>query len=190
MEICDKNKKLIFLITQVLPPLLLFYVAFGRSDIGLVFIIIPPLIYSICRVIWLIQKKQYPKLLRPTLTIFLVITNIAMFRYYSAQSILYVRELAKVMQEQCNRDGFCKLPPGNWKGTEGSPTLFHTHTKGPVPILINLSFNESELNSNVDCKNHNSKEIAFFTTFRLNRLIEDNHYIIFGGVGRPLNMPI
>jgi hypothetical protein len=189
MEINNRLKTIIFVAAQVLPPLLMFYLAFGRSDIGVSFIIMPPLLYSVCRVPWLTYKKQFRKLLRPTLTIIFAITCIRMFHYYSEQSIQYVKELAQAMQVQCNRDGYCKLPPGDWRGHDGSPTLFHTRTQGLVPITIYLSFNEIEPNENSACKDNKLERSKPFTTFRLNRLIEDHHYIVYGGVGRSLNMP-
>lgn len=187
----------LFVITQTVPPLLMFYVVFGRFDIGTSLIVIPPLLFSLFRIVKLSYKKQFHLLLRPSLTAFLGMVFIAMGNYYSIQSVEYVRQLARTMHEQCNRDGICKLPVGDWRVADGYPTLFRSYTTGLVPMRLVLTFNEFEPGKNVGCDCPITKpgspsscltKTVSFTSFHLLRQLEDHNYGAYGGVGRTLNI--
>lgn len=190
-----------FLAAQIVPPVAMFLFVFGHWGIGVAFVIGPPMLYSAFRVPLLLYRKQFRRLLRPVLTLLFALTIIQMGGYYATEAAKYVDQLAREMQQQCNRDGICKLPPGEWTPSDGYgyPTLFYSHTKGLVPISIVLTFNEYEPNKQPpcaeaapqprDCPGKQSQETLRFTAFHLTRQVEDHNYHVYGGVGRSLNIP-
>ncbi len=187
----------LFLVAQIAPPVAMFWLAFGQWGIGVGMIVGLPMLWSVVHIPILLYRKQFPYLLRPVLTLLFALIIAKMGSYYSNEAARYVDQLAHTMHEQCNRDGVCKLPPGDWMPSDRYPTLFHTHTKGLVPIAIVLTFNEYEPNKEPPCaeapqpKCPGSKpqEPLRFTAFHLTRLVEDHHYNVYGGVGRSLNIP-
>lgn len=188
----------LFLVAQIAPPLVMFWLVFGQWGIGVGMIVGLPMLWSAVHIPILLYRKQFPYLLRPVLTLLLALIIVTMGNYYSNEAARYVDQLGREMQEQCNRDGVCKLPPGDWTPSSGYPTLFSTHTKGLVPIAIELTFNEYEPNKEPACAEAarqpkcpgiKSQEPLRFTAFHLMRLVEDHHYHVYGGVGRSLNIP-
>jgi len=189
---------LLFLMAQIVPPALMFWLVFGHWGIGVSMIIGIPMLYSAVRIPLLFYRKQFHLLLRPTLTLMLSLIIVGMGNYYANEATRYVDQLAREMQNQCNLDGTCKLPPGEWTPSESYPTLFQTRTKGLVPIGIVLTFNEYEPNkelpctketSQPKCANGKSQKPLRFTAFHLMRLVADHHHDVYGGVGRSLNIP-
>ena len=174
-----------------MPPSLMFYFVFGRFDIGASFIVGLPMVYSLFRIPYLLWKKQNHRILRPILTLFYVFIFTAMGNHYKHESKKYVQNLARVMQEQCNRDGYCKIPAGNWKVSDFSEQVFYSNTKGLVPMRLVLTFNEVEPDGNGQCVSAEeaSQKSKQFKTFHLERKIEDFDYEVYGGAGRSLNMP-
>lgn len=188
----------LFLAAQIIPPALMFWFVFGKWGIGVGMIIGAPMLYSAVRVPLLLYRKQFRFLLRPMLTLLFALTIAQMGGYYAREAAKYVNQLAREMQEQCNRDGVCKLPPGEWTPSDGYPTLFYAHTKGLVPMSIVLTFNEYEPNKEPPCgeaarppkcPGRKSQGTLRFTAFHLTRLVEDHNYDVYGGVGRSLNIP-
>lgn len=188
----------LFLVAQIVPPVVMFWLVFGQWGIGVGMIIGLPMLWSAVHIPILLYRKQFPYLLRPVLTLLLAFIIARMGGYYANEAARYVDQLARSMHEQCNRDGVCKLPPGDWTPSDRSSTLFHTHTKGLVPIAIVLAFNEyepekeppcTEAPPQPKCPGSKPKEPLRFTAFHLTRLVEDHHYNVYGGVGRSLNIP-
>lgn len=183
----------LFVLAQMVPPILMFYFVFGHWDPGVTIILGPALLYSAIRIVILLYRKQFRLLLRPALTVMFAVIIIGMGGYYAAQSALYVKQLAQDMHAQCNRDGVCKLPPGEWKANDRYPALFESHTAGLVPMTIVLTFNEYEPTIKQPCVAQSPKSGCSnqqpFTAFHLVRLLDDFSYSVYGGVGRSLNIP-
>jgi hypothetical protein len=192
-----RRNTFLFLAAQITPPFLMFWLAFGEWGIGTGIIVGLPMLFSAIHVPLLLYKKQIRLLLRPVLTLLLALTIVIMGNYYSRESARYVDQLARQMQEQCNRDGFCKLPPGEWTSSDSNSTLFYTRTKGLVPMYISLTFNEYEPNKEPSCTeaatqpkcpDHKPQGTLRFTSFHLARLVEDHSYHVYGGVERSLKI--
>jgi hypothetical protein len=185
-----------FWIWQIVPPSVMLYIFFGTWNIGTMMILTIPLLYSLYRMILLGVRHKFNWMLRPVLTFSFGGIIIVMGNYYANQSMLYVKELAQAMQEQCNRDGYCALPPGSWKQSDYCPQLYYGRSSGLVPFSIVLTFDEPAPSGNAPSSsmhptiNHNEAQSvpAFkrYTAFHLVRNLEDFDYNVYGGVGLPL----
>ena len=177
----------VFLLVQVGPPAALLYFVYGRFDIGSTAIIGIPLIFSFIRVPWLLFKRQLKPILRPLLTVIVGVIYMKMGGESAAQSKEIARRMAYSLQEQCNRDGYCLVPAGNWQASDNSSTLFWMETATPVPMLLYLSFNDPRPSAKADCvKGSDPKASVPLKTFRITRLLEDHHYTVYGGLGQTL----
>ncbi len=155
-----------------------------------------PLLYSFYRVILLGVRRQFNLMLRPVLTFSFGVVVIVMGGYYDNQSMLYVKGLAQTMQEQCNRDGYCALPPGSWKQDDHYQRLYYGRSPGLVPFSIVLTFDEPAPSANAPSssvhptKKHDEAQsdptFKKYTAFHLVRHLEDFDYNVYGGVGLPL----
>ena len=185
-----------FWIWQIVPPSVMLYTFFGTWHIGTAMVITIPFFYSFYRVVSLGVRRQFNLMLRPVLTFSFGAVVIVMGNYYANQSMLYVKALAQTMQEQCNRDGYCALPPGSWKQSDHCQQLYHMRSPGLVPFSIVLTFNEPAPSANTPSSsmhptiNHNQAQsvptFKKYTAFHLVRNLEDFDYNVYGGVGLPL----
>jgi len=185
-----------FWIWQIVPPSAMLYIVFGTWHIGTMMILTIPLLYSFYRVILLGVRRQFNLMVRPVLTFSFAIVVIAMGNHYAHQSMLYVKGLAQTMQEQCNRDGYCALPPGSWIQDDHYQRLYYERSSGLVPFSIVLTFDELAPSPNVPSpsmhptiNNDRAQSVPPFkryTAFHLVRHLEDFDYNVYGGVGLPL----
>jgi hypothetical protein len=187
-----------FWIWQIVPPSVMLYIFFGTWHIGTAMVITIPFFYSLYRVISLGVKRQFNLMLRPVLTFSFGAIIIVMGNYYTYQSMLYVKELARTMQEQCNRDGYCAPPSGPWKisGSDYCEEVYGCRSPGLVPFTIVLTLKEPAPSADTPSssvhptRKHNEaqSDLAFrkFTAFHLVRYLEDFDYNVYGGVGLPL----
>jgi len=170
---------------------------FGTWHIGTTMVITIPFFYSFYRVVSLGVKRRFDLLLRPALTLSFAAVVFVMGGYYSRQFMLYVKELAQTMQEQCNRDGYCALPPGPWKQSDHFNGIYHMRSPGPVRFSIVLTFKDPAPSANTPSssmhptKEHNQAQsvptFKKYTAFHLVRILEDFDYNVYGGVGLPLS---
>jgi hypothetical protein len=165
---------------------------FGTWNIGTMILGIP-FLYSLYRVVSLGVRRRFDLLLRPVLTFSFAAVVIVMGGYYRSQSMLYVKALAQTMQEQCNRDGYCALPPGRWKQNDHLEEIYHGRSPGLVPFSIVLTFKEPAPSTDTPSssmhptKIHNqAQSVQKYTAFHLVRILEDHDYNVYGGVGLPL----
>jgi hypothetical protein len=181
-----------YLIAQILPPALLFYCTFGKWGIPSGILNVLPLLVSLIYVPIHIYRKQNRLLLRPILTVIFCLIVIAMGDYYAKQSEDYLLQLANEMQLQCNRDGYCRPPAGEWRPSRYYRTLFESKTPGYVAFSISLTFNEKtqlcEPNTDWEILKsspgiNRTEEFRGYKTFSLTRHLEDQNYIVSGGVG-------
>jgi len=196
----------LFLCAQIAPPLLMFGMALRYWDPVVTLFAVPVALYSAGSMVWQIRKKQYRLLLRPVLTVTLSLAIAAMGSYYAEQSVRYVQQLARDMQTQCNRDGICRLPPGEWEAH--GKTMFTSHAPGPVHLVIILTVNEYVPRKKaVHAKGHRQPrapqpspaqpqsptgqfpDAIRFTAFHIDRLLQAHDYSAHGGVGRLLDIP-
>jgi len=187
-----------FWIWQILPPSVMLYIFFGTWHIGTAMVITIPFFYSLYRVISLGAKRQFNLMLRPVLTFSFGAIIIVMGNYYTYQSMLYVKELAQTMQEQCNRDGYCAPPPGPWKisGSDYCEEVYGCRSPGLVPFTIVLTLKEPAPSADTPSSsmhptinNDQAQSVPPFkryTAFHLVRHLEDFDYNVYGGVGLPL----
>ena len=185
-----------FWIWQIVPPCIMIVAVFGTWNIGTMMILTIPLLYSVYRVILLGVRGKFNLMLRPILTFSFAAIVIVMGNYYAGQSMLYVKELAQTMQEQCNRDGYCALPPGRWKQDDHYQQLYYGRSPGLVPFSIVLTFDEPSPSVNAPSSsmdrtiNHDQAQsgptFKKYTAFHLVRYLEDSDYNVYGGVGLPL----
>jgi hypothetical protein len=171
-------------------------VVFGTWNIGTMMILTIPLLYSFYRVISLGVRRQFNLMLRPVLTFSFGAVVIVMGNYYANQSMLYVKALAQTLQEQCNRDGYCALPPGSWKQSDYYQQVYHMQSPGLVPFSIVLTFDEPAPSANTPSSSMHPTEkqdeaqsaptFNKYTAFHLVRHLEDFDYNVYGGVGLPL----
>ena len=185
-----------FWICQIVPPSIMLAAVFGTWNIGTMMILTIPFLYSLYRVILLGVTRKFNLLLRPVLTFSFAAVVIVMGGYYSSQSMLYVKALAQTMQEQCNRDGYCALPPGRWEQDDHFEEIHHGRSPGLVsfPIVLTLkgpapSANTPSSSMHPTKKHDHAQSVPIFkkyTTFHLVRYLEDFDYNVYGGVGLPL----
>jgi hypothetical protein len=185
-----------FWIWQIVPPCIMLAVVLGTWNIGTMMILTIPLLYSFYRVVLLGVRRQFNLLLRPVLTFSFAVVVIVMGNYYANQSMLYVKALAQTMQEQCNRDGYCALPPGSWKQSDHYQRVYHMRSPGLVPFSIVLTFDEPAPSANIPSSSIDPTEkqdvaqsaptFKKYTAFHLVRYQEDFDYNVYGGVGLPL----
>jgi hypothetical protein len=185
-----------FWIWQILPPSIMLAAVFGTWNIGTMMILTIPFLYSFYRVILLGVRRQFNLMLRPVLTLSFAAIVIVMGNYYANQSMLYVKKLAQTMQEQCNRDGYCALPPGSWKQDDHYRRLYYGRSPGLVPFPIVLTFDEPAPSPNAPSSSMHSTlnpnqaqsvpTFKKYTAFHLVRHLEDFDYNVYGGVGLPL----
>jgi uncharacterized membrane protein YhaH (DUF805 family) len=185
-----------FWIWQIAPPSVMLAVVFGTWNIGTMMILGIPFLYSFYRVISLGVRRQFNLMLRPVLTFSFAVAVMVMGGYYDNQSMLYVREMAQTMQEQCNRDGYCALPPGSWKQDDHYQRLYYGRSPGLVSFRIVLTFDEPAPSANAPSsslhpteKDNQAQSVPTFrkyTAFHLVRHLEDFDYNVYGGVGLPL----
>ena len=185
-----------FWIWQIVPPSIMLYMVFGTWHIGTMMILGIPFFYSLYRVVSLGKRRRFDLLLRPVLTFSFAAVVIVMGGYYDNQSMLYVKGLAQTMQEQCNRDGYCALPPGSWKQSDHYRQLYYGRSPGLVPFSIVLTFDEPAPSANTPSssmhptKKHDEAQsvptFRKYTAFHLVRHLEDSDYNVYGGVGLPL----
>lgn len=187
-----------FWIWQIVPPSIMLATVFGTWHIGTAMILTIPFLYSFYRVVLLGVTRKFNLLLRPVLTFSFAAVVIVMGGYYSSQSMLYVKELAQTMQEQCNRDGYCALPPGRWKQSRSfhCEEVYHGRSPGLVPFSIVLTLKEPAPSANTPSssmhpteKHNHAQSVPTFkkyTAFHLVRYLEDFDYNVYGGVGLPL----
>ncbi len=185
-----------FWIWQIVPPSVMLYIFFGTWHIGTAMVITIPFFYSFYRILSLGVRRRFDLLLRPALTFSFAAVVIVMGNYYANQSMLYVKALAQTMQEQCNRDGYCALPPGPWKQQDHCEEIYRMQYPGLVPFFIVLTFKEPAPSANTPSssmnptKKHDETQSALtfkkYTAFHLVRYLEDFDYNVYGGVGLPL----
>jgi hypothetical protein len=191
-----------FWIWQIVPPSAMLAVVFGTWHIGTMMILTIPFFYSLYRVILLGVRRQFNLMLRPVLTFSFAVVVIGMGNHYAHQSMLYVKELAQTMQEQCNRDGYCAPPPGPWKisGSDycrvNTEEVYRCRSPGLVPFTIVLTLKEPAPSANTPSSsmhptinNDQAQSVPPFkryTAFHLVRRLEDSDYNVYGGVGLPL----
>jgi hypothetical protein len=185
-----------FWIWQIAPPSIMLAAVFGTWNIGTMMILTIPILYSFYRILLLGVTRKFNLLLRPVLTFSFAAVVIVMGGYYGSQSMLYVKALAQTMQEQCNRDGYCALPPGSWKQDDHYQRLYYGRSPGLVPFSIVLTFDEPAPSANTPSSsmhptiNHNQAQsvptFKKYTAFHLVRNLEDSDYNVYGGVGLPL----
>jgi hypothetical protein len=187
-----------FWIWQIVPPSVMLCIFFGTWHIGTAMVITIPFFYSLYRVISLGVKRQFNLMLRPVLTFSFGAIIIVMGNYYTYQSMLYVKELAQTMQEQCNRDGYCAPPPGPWKisGSDYCEEVYGCRSPGLVPFTIVLTLKEPAPSADTPSSsmhptinNDQAQSVPPFkryTAFHLVRRLEDSNYNVYGGVGLPL----
>jgi hypothetical protein len=181
---------------QIVPPSIMLAAVFGTWHIGTVMILGIPFFYSLYRVVSLGVRRRFDLLLRPALTFSFAAVVIVMGNYYASQSMLYVKALAQTMEEQCNRDGYCALPPGPWKQHDHCEEIYRMQYPGLVPFFIVLTFKEPAPSANTPSssmnptKKHNEAQsvptFKKYTAFHLVRYLEDFDYNVYGGVGLPL----
>jgi hypothetical protein len=184
-----------FWIWQIVPPSVMLYTFFGTWYIGTAMVITIPFFYSFYRVVSLGARRRFDLLLRPALTFSFAAVVIVMGNYYASQSMLYVKELAQTMQEQCNRDGYCVLPPGPWEQSRSDHCegVYGCRSPGLVSFRIVLTFKEPAPSANTPSSsmhptiNHNQGQsvptFKKYTAFHLVRYLEDGDYNVYGGVG-------
>ena len=185
-----------FWIWQIVPPSIMLAAVFGTWHIGTMMILGIPFLYSFYRVISLGVRRRFDLMLRPVLTFSFGAVVIVMGNYYANQSMLYVKALAQTMQEQCNRDGYCALPPGSWKQSDHYQRAYHMRSPGLVPFSIVLTLKEAAPSANAPSSsmhptinNDQAQSVPPFkryTAFHLVRRLEDSNYNVYGGVGLPL----
>jgi hypothetical protein len=185
-----------FWIWQIVPPSVMLYTFFGTWHIGTMMILTIPLLYSFYRVVLLGVTYKFNLMLRPVLTFSFAVVVIVMGNYYANQSMLYVKALAQTMQEQCNRDGYCALPPGSWIQSDHYQRIYHMRSPGLVPFSIVLTFDEPAPSANIPSSSIDPTEkqdvaqsaptFKKYTAFHLVRYQEDFDYNVYGGVGLPL----
>jgi hypothetical protein len=185
-----------FWIWQIVPPSVMLYTFFGTWHIGTMMILTIPLLYSFYRVVLLGVTYKFNLMLRPVLTFSFAVVVIVMGNYYANQSMLYVKALAQTMQEQCNRDGYCALPPGSWIQSDHYQRIYHMRSPGLVPFSIMLTFDEPAPSANIPSSSIDPTEkqdvaqsaptFKKYTAFHLVRYQEDFDYNVYGGVGLPL----
>ncbi len=181
---------------QIVPPCIMLAPFFGTWHIGTAMVITIPFFYSLYRVVSLIVRRRFNLMLRPVLTFSFGTIIIVMGNYYANQSMLHVMALAQTMQDQCNRDGYCALPPGSWKQSDYCEEVYGCLSPGLVSFRIVLSFKEPAPSGNAPSSSmHSTKEhdkaqsaptFKKYTAFHLVRYLEDFDYNVYGGVGRPL----
>jgi len=185
-----------FWIWQIVPPSIMLAAVFGTWTIGTMMVLTIPFLYSFYRVVLLGMTRKFNLLLRPVLTVSFAAVVIVMGGYYSSQSMLYVKALAQTMQEQCNRDGYCALPPGSWRQSDHYQQLYYGRSPGLVRFSIVLTFDEPAPSANTPSssmhptKKHDEAQsvptFKKYTAFHLVRHLEDFDYNVYGGVGLPL----
>ena len=187
-----------FWILQIVPPSVMLYTFFGTWHIGTAMVITIPFFYSFYRVVSLGARRRFDLLIRPVLTFSFAAVVIVMGGYYSRQSMLHVKELAHTMQEQCNRDGYCALPPGRWEQSRSDHCegVYGCRSPGLVSFRIALTFKEPAPSANTPSssmnptKKHDEAQsvptFKKYTAFHLVRYLEDGDYNVYGGVGLPL----
>ena len=187
-----------FWIWQIVPPSVMLYMVFGTWHIGTMMILGIPFLYSFYRIILLGVRRQFNLMLRPVLTFSFAVVVIGMGNHYAHQSMLYVKELAQTMQEQCNRNGYCAPPPGPWKisGSDYCEEVYGCRSPGLVPFTIVLTLKEPAPSADTPSSsmhptinNDQAQSVPPFkryTAFHLVRLLEDSNYNVYGGVGLPL----
>jgi hypothetical protein len=187
-----------FWFLQIVPPTAWLVMLVGTWNIGTTMLLGIPLIFSIFSILFHIVKRKFEVLLRPILTVSFGLAIIIMGNYYANQSKLYVKTLAESMQVQCNRDGYCKQPPGNWKQAEYSEETYYEQTAGLVPFRIVLTFDAMTASNNSPSSSERKGAAVNHvlpaavskkhTAFRLIRKMEDFDYQVYGGVGLPLSI--
>ncbi len=187
-----------FWIWQIVPPSVMLYMVFGTWHIGTMMILGIPFFYSLYRVVSLGVRRQFDVMLRPVLTVSFALVVIVMGNYYANQSMLYVKALAQTMQEQCNRDGYCSLPPGPWEQGYRDPCqeIYGCRSPGLISFRIVLTFKEPAPSANTPSSSMHPAEkqnqaqsaptFKKYTAFHLVRYLEDSDYNVYGGVGLPL----
>jgi len=189
-----------FLVGQILLPTLMFATLCGFFRYEFILIVAPLLVYSIARIAMLLYKRQYTFLLRPGLTATFALIFICVWQISARQADVFVQHLAREIQAQCNRDRICRVPPGDWRPTSNSTTVFTSRAPGIFPMRMMLSFDDyvaleskvkqrcDQTNTTIRCRDDQSHVLPF-TTFRLAQLREDGYPPIYGGVGHSLHTP-
>jgi hypothetical protein len=173
MNSSDHQRGWRFWSLQIVPPLVLL-IGVGHFNIGTAFVFGPIMLFSFASILAKLVRKQYRTSVRPAIALSIGLIIVWMGNHYAKTSEQFTRDLAVSIQEQCDRDGYCDLPPGDWQQTGQHKDDFTTHSPGAVPFPIELWFNESDA--------HTQK----FVSFMLIRRLEDHKFYAHGGVRKEL----